>query len=274
MNRLSPVGNALFESENALHELLKNAKPDFMLFEGLNIKQLVDSANDFRSPKDNFIDMRNSDDPIWDIDEAGKELTITFNMKAIDDSENDLVSHDLKAQHTPQIKFVNIGIQRVDPKSQRKTVRSKYANMIPIRLPKDANLDVEKWYIDNEDKFETPEEMEAAAANLFDLYYVDPLTSKTEIAVRCTCLDYNHTFAKANKKKGAHFGRVKNFPKFDGDDEINPEDDAGFCAHIRFGLEMLQQYELFWQSKVKLSGTKDHKVNSRDIGVWADFAGY
>lgn len=269
---ISVVGNAIFAAEDAMKHLFEGLDPEFMLFEGLTIKQLVDSSNDFRDPNKNYREMDVQGNPIWNVDAKNKEITVSYKVKSLrKGSEKD--SDDT---HTPEVRFMGVGIQEVDPKEQRKTSRSKYKNMIPMYLPKDPNFDIDAWMETAEDKYDTPEAMDKALAALTTLWYIDPLTSKTEIAVRCTCEDFHWTFLRANRDKGAYFGKpLKSFDTKGTGQPRNPDNAPGYCAHLRFVLEAVSTAELLWQARsVKLAGSKSHKVDSDDIGVWADAAGY
>lgn len=279
--RPSIVGNAVFLAEGALETFFENVDPQFLLFEGLTIKQLIDSANDFRDPDKYYRPMKRLSDPMWNIDAKKGEITATFFLKSASrdsGSDFDVVADksDVADSHKPEVRFLDVQIADVDPKTQRKTRRSKYKNMIPLHLPKDPNMDMEAWFASAEDKYETPEEMEKAMGALFQRYYIEPLTSKTQIAVRCTCQDYHWTFLRANKAKGSHFGKA--IGTFDGikgtGKPRNPDNAPGYCAHIRYALEMLASDDMFWQAKVKPGGRSRSRVNSDDIGVWADAAGY
>jgi len=277
----SIVGNAVFLAEGALAQFFEGVEPDFLLFENMTVKELIDSANDFRDPDDYYRPMKRQADPIWKVDPKNGEITATFFLKSAskdagDDFDVVIDKNDVSDTHKPEVRFLDVDIRDVDPKAVRKTKRSKYKNMIPLFLPKDPNMDMEQWFATAEDKFETPEEMEKAMEGLFDRYYIEPLTSKTQIAVRCTCQDYHWTFLRANKAKGAHFGKaVGTFSGIKGTGEPrNPDNVPGYCAHIRYALEMLASDDMFWQSRIRPGGRSRHKVDSDDIGVWADAAGY
>lgn len=275
------VGNAVFLAEDALETFFENVEPEFTLFENLTVQDLIHSANDFRDPDSYYRPMKRMTDPVWNIDDKKGEITVSFFLKSAsrdsgDDFDVVADAKDTNDAHKPELRFFGLKIADVDPKTQRKTSRSKYKNMIPLSLPKDPNMDIEAWYDAAEDKYDTPEEMEAAMEALFNRYYIEPLTSKTDIAVRCTCQDYHWTFLRANKAKGAHFGKaVGTFDGIKGTGKPrNPEHMAGYCAHLRYALEMVASDEIFWQSKVKPTGKRKHRVDSRDIGVWAGNAGY
>jgi hypothetical protein len=279
---LSKVGNAVFLAEDALGTLFENVAPQFSMFEGMTIDQLVNSSNDYRDPNKNYRAMKPQVDPVWRVDPAKKEVTATFYFKSSkaerNKSNDDIIdTSDTKDVHKPEILFTNMEIKEVDPKEERKTARSAYAKLVPMFIPKDASFDIERWLDDTADTFETPEEQREAMALLFDRYYVTPVTSKTEVAVRCTCLDYHYSFFKANKKKGTHFGKPtvgrSVSLKYTGEPR-NPDKMIGYCAHLQFALEMMSTQPLFWQSKAKITGSKKHKVDSDDIGVWSDASGF
>lgn len=276
----SIVGNAVFLAESALEQFFEGVEPEFTFFENLTVQQLIDSANKYRDPDTYFRPMKRQADPIWNVDASKGEITATFFLKSAkrdSGTDFDVVAdkNDTSDVHRPEVRFLSVKIQEVDPKDQRKNVRSKYKNMIPLYLPKDPNMDMERWFATAEDKYETPEEMEAAMGGLFTRYYVEPLTSKTQLAVRCTCQDYHWTFLRANQSKGAHFGKaVGSFETKGTGQPRNPDNTPGYCAHVRYGLEMLASDDMFWQSRVKPGGRSRSKVDSRDIGVWADAAGY
>lgn len=69
---LSKVGNAVFLAEDALDTLFENVEPQFTLFEGMTVDQLVKSSNDFRDPSKNYRVMKPQTDPIWRVDPAKK----------------------------------------------------------------------------------------------------------------------------------------------------------------------------------------------------------
>ncbi|MDK1290106.1 hypothetical protein [Pseudoalteromonas umbrosa] len=275
MNYLTPAKQALLSCEQALHSLVYQRDIDVPLHEALSIDKLIDSANAFRSPKDNYLDMVSLEEPQWKLDKRGKELTISFRLQAKGRSDNALVAKDIATIHSPKLRFTNLKTYRVEPTDKG---NKKYAGMTPVYMLRDDKLDLDRWYVENEDKFDSPEALEAAKAQLYDLYYVEPLSKTTKIKVHCGCLDYQYTFAQANKAHGAHFGRNAKRSKSHDYPDMNPEQHAGFCTHILFALEMLSQYEAFWDKSLKPSGqrrsSRSHKAGSSTLGKWASFYGY
>lgn len=278
MGNLTKIGNAVFLSESALSTLFENVDPQYTLFEGMTVDQLVKSANKFRNPQKNYRVMRPQADTIWQADPTKKELTATFYFKAssrkraTDGVDQAIDLSDAKKVHTTKLLFGKMEIIEADPKDS-----VKHPKLVPMFIPIDPSFDVDAWMDKTEDNFDSHEDQYKAMLLLFKIYYVSPVSSSTDIAVRCSCLDYHYYFFKANKQKGVHFGMptIGTAKALTGTGKpANPDKEAGYCAHLQYALEMVSADRVFWKGKARISGLKDYRKEDWGLGDYALHHGF
>lgn len=76
---------------------------------------------------------------------------------------------------------------------------------------------------------------------------IKPFSSKTDVKVRCSCMDFRFRFSDVNADKDGLYG--KRFPpyirKTDTRPPVNPSSAPGLCKHLYKFFDVLEKEEVF-----------------------------